>query len=251
LNLHIYVSDRCQPDKRLGIFHDLLRRLLYPNAAGVIVQTSKAKETYQRLLPNTKLIVIGNPIRAIPTEPEAKRENIVLSVGMLIRSKNFDALIKLFAKINVPDWKLVIVGDDVHKQQNKVKLQTLVKELKYEDKVIFAGLRSDVDTFYRKSKISAFTSSSEGFPNVIGEAMSAGLPVISFDCTAGPSEMITDGKDGYLIPVNDYSLFQERLEQLMVDTQLRKEMGSKAIESIQKFSINNIGAKYFSFIMGK
>ena len=77
------------------------------------------------------------------------------------------------------------------------------------------------------------------------------MPVVSFDCIAGPSEMITDGEDGYLIPVDDYALFQERLEKLMSDEPLRNKMSSKARESIQKFSIENIGAKYKDFILGK
>ena len=95
LNIPIYISDRCQPDKSLGTVHDFLRKHLYIKAAGIIVQTLKAKEIYQKFLPEGKLTVIGNPVRSIGYLPEEQRENIVLSVGMLLKTKNFDRLIKL------------------------------------------------------------------------------------------------------------------------------------------------------------
>lgn len=247
LKVPIYISDRCQPDKSLGRLHDLLRRYLYPKANGIIVQTSTAKDIYQRMLPKAKLTIIGNPIRTINSLSEAKRENIVLSVGMLLKTKNFDALIKLFAELEMDDWKLVIVGDDALKQKNKERLKSLVKGLNYEDRIILTGLCSDVDIFYRKSKIFAFTSSSEGFPNVIGEAMSAGMPVIAFDPVAAPTGMVEDGNTGFLVPLSDYRKFKERLLLLMSDERLRQSMGLNAKKKIAGFSPELIGEKYFKF----
>lgn len=250
LRLPIYVSDRCQPDKSLGIFHDLVRRFLYQKAAGVIVQTMKAKEIYQRILPETKLKTIGNPIRPIPGGNDQKKENIVISVGMLIRSKHFDSLIRSFAEINLNGWNLLIVGDDANRQNNKAGLNALIKELHCEDRIILAGLSNDVDNLYKKSKIFAFMSSSEGFPNVVGEAMAAGLPVVAFDCVAGPSEMVTDGQDGYLVSLFDYEQFKKRLTLLMKDQFLAKEMGIKAIKNIKRYSPEKIGEQYYSLITG-
>ncbi len=108
---------------------------------------------------------------------------------------------------------------------------------------------TDVDSQYLKSKIFAFTSNSEGFPNVIGEALSAGLPVVSYDCVAGPSEMIVDGENGFLVPVFDDDLFQKRLQQLIDDEELRQKMARKAPESVEKFSIEKIGQQYLDFIL--
>jgi glycosyltransferase involved in cell wall biosynthesis len=130
-----------------------------------------------------------------------------------------------------------------------IRLQTLVKELGATDKVILAGKQSNVEQFYLKSRIFAFTSSSEGFPNVIGEAMAAGLPVVAFDCVAGPSEMITDNENGYLIPLFDYKLFQEKLSVLMNDDLLRTNMGLKANQSIRKFDVEHIGNRFFKFVL--
>jgi glycosyltransferase involved in cell wall biosynthesis len=66
------------------------------------------------------------------------------------------------------------------------------------DKVFLEGEQKEIDPWYHRAKLFAFTSSSEGYPNVVGEALSAGLPVVAYDCIAGPSDMIDDGKTGIL-----------------------------------------------------
>jgi GalNAc-alpha-(1->4)-GalNAc-alpha-(1->3)-diNAcBac-PP-undecaprenol alpha-1,4-N-acetyl-D-galactosaminyltransferase len=248
LKTAVYVSDRCQPDKSLGRFQDWLRKWLYPRAAGVIAQTEKAKQLYQTYFQHSNIAVIGNPIWRIGANPAIPRENIVLSVGRLIHSKHYDALIRLFAEINQPDWRLVIVGGDALKQQNQEKLQALVRELQAEDRVALVGRQSDVEAYYQRSKIFAFTSSSEGFPNVIGEALSAGLPVVAFDCIAGPSEMIQDGYNGYLVDLFDYATFKQRLQGLMEDETLRQKLASNAPRSISKFDEAEIGEQFYQFI---
>jgi GalNAc-alpha-(1->4)-GalNAc-alpha-(1->3)-diNAcBac-PP-undecaprenol alpha-1,4-N-acetyl-D-galactosaminyltransferase len=133
-------------------------------------------------------------------------------------------------------------------QQNMNRLNDLVKELGAQDRITLAGRQSDVESYYLRSKIFAFTSSSEGFPNVIGEAMSAGLPVISFDCVAGPSDMITDGENGFLIPLFDYRNFERKLHILMHDKKLREKLGANSKASIRKFAIEGIGEQFYSFI---
>lgn len=245
----VYVSDRNQPDKRLGSFHDLLRKLLYPQSRGVIAQTHLAKSIYHSLYRHNNIEVIGNPIRFVKKKVCA-RENAVLMVGRLIRSKNQDQLIRLFAKIQMPDWKLVLVGYDHLKQENMENLKKLAKDLNVSDRVVFAGKQSSVDEYYNSSMIFAFTSTSEGFPNVIGEAMSAGLPVIAFDCVAGPADLIEDGKDGFLISINDFESFKIKLQRLMEDESLRNKLGTKAQISVQKYSIENVGNQYLGFITG-
>jgi GalNAc-alpha-(1->4)-GalNAc-alpha-(1->3)-diNAcBac-PP-undecaprenol alpha-1,4-N-acetyl-D-galactosaminyltransferase len=251
LNYPVYVSDRCQPDKDLGLFHNNLRRWLYPKAKGVIAQTQKAKEIYKTQFNNNNIRVIGNPIHLQNSNVEKTgKENIVLTVGRLINTKNHDELIKLFVRINDPDWKLVIVGGDAQKQNLMNKLERLIKELNAGDKVILTGNQSNVESYFLKSKIFAFTSSSEGFPNVIGEAQCAGLPVIAFDCVAGPSEMIANGGNGFLIPMFDYDMFYSKLKLLMEDSSLREQFGLKAVESIKKYSVNIIGERFYKFVSG-
>lgn len=248
LPIPVYISDRCSPAKRYNALHNFLRRWLYPKAKGVIAQTEMAKVLYQRQFKNDNVAVIGNPIRLAKTH-EGPKHNIVLTVGRLIESKNHDKIIELFCRLNRPDWKLLIVGGNALKQDNLSKLNTLVRSLNADANVEITGYRTNMDEIYRQSSIFVLASESEGFPNVIGEAMASAIPVIAFDCVAGPSEMITDGEDGYLVPVGNYDEFSERLENLMEDLTLRQSLGLRAKESIRKFNVETIGSEYFNLLI--
>lgn len=245
----VYISDRGSPDSKYSLFHLFLRKTLYPRAQGIIAQTEQARQVYLDQSLNDNIVVIGNPIHFIRPGNKGRRK-IVLTVGRLIDSKNHDKLIELFTQIKKPGWQLLIVGGDALKQNNLDRLRRLVAALDASSDVVFTGYRSDLEEFYQESSIFAFTSNSEGFPNVIGEAMSAGLPVVTFDCVAGPSDMITDTVDGYLIPVNNYHYFKERLEQLMDNELLRHKIGLNAKQSIRRLSIENIGSEYYKFLLG-
>lgn len=252
LKYPIYVSDRCQPDKSLGRIQDLLRNWLYPRAKGVIAQTHIAKEIYLKQYNHSNIEVIGNPIREIKPQGRAfEREKIILSAGRLISTKNFDMLIDIFVNMDKPDWKLVIVGGDAIKQNGMAKLTAKIDALGMKDRIILTGNISNVDDYYRKSSIFAFTSSSEGFPNVIGEAMSAGLPIVAFDCMAGPSDLIADGVNGFLIPLFSLKSFTNRLSELTDNDFLRNEFGIKSKLKISEFSISNVANRYLSFITNK
>lgn len=244
----IFVSDRCQPDKSLGKMQDMLRGWLYPRAKGIIAQTQKAKEIYKTMFKHNNIIVIGNPIRNIE-QKQINRENIVVSVGRLIGSKNFDQLIDIFTKIDCKYWKLIIIGGDALKQHNSIILQQQIDRLKMNDRIVLAGTQKDVESYLLKSKIFAFTSSSEGFPNVIGEAMAAGLPVVSYDCVAGPSDLILDNRNGYLIPLFDKDAFRDKLEYLMKNPGIAAEMGARAQQDIKRFSTSCIGDKFYNAIL--
>ena len=250
LKYPVFVSDRSQPDKSLGWFHDTLRHVIYPTARGVICQTERAKEIFLSRNKHSNIVVIGNPIKDLKTISEPnQREKTVLMVGRLIKSKHQDKLIEMFAKVSLPDWKLIIVGYDHLKQHNMLRLKELARNLGVEQRVVFPGKQENVEAIYLKSLIFAFTSSSEGFPNAIGEAMSAGLPVVAFDCVAGPSEMITDGYNGFLVPLFDFRQFEERLAALMNDESLRARLGSNAKESIRKYSSETICKAFYKFVL--
>jgi len=249
LRFPVFISDRCQPDKSLGRFHNMLRKSLYPKAEGIVAQTRKAAEIYHSQFRHNNIRIIGNPIRTITPGHSSQRERIVLMVGRLIKTKNQDKLIDIFLKISKPGWKLVIVGYDHLKQNVSEQLKKIIRDNNAEDLVFLEGKKADVESYYIKSSIFAFTSSSEGFPNVIGEAMSAGLPVIAFDCIAGPSEMIIDNQNGFLVPLFDYKTFQEKLEILMNDEELRTSFGKQAKEDIRQFSIDKIGMQFLHLLL--
>ena len=249
LSYPVFISDRCSPVKQFGIFHSFLRIWLYPKARGIIAQTEKAREIYLKRFHHPNIKVIGNPIREIKQSSEIVKENIVLTVGRLIHSKNHNKLIEIFTQISAPDWKMVIIGDDGLKQKNLVRLKETIDNLNYAERITLVGTLKNIDNYYLCSKIFAFTSSSEGFPNVIGEALSSGLPVIAYDCITGPSELIIDGENGFLVPLFDKKYFREKLQFLIDNEDIRSSMSKKAVESVKFFSIEIIGQKYLDFII--
>lgn len=247
----VFISDRGTPLRYTTGIHAKLKNILYPTAAGIIVQTKYAENVYRKRFRQKNYCVIGNPIRETIIPEQNQRENIIVSVGRLIGTKNFDRLIKIFEEIGNKDWKLVIIGGDADGQHRLEELQTQRDNSPMKDNIVLAGTQKNVESYLLKAKIFAFTSSEEGFPNAIGEAMSAGLPVVSYDCITGPSEMIEDGKNGYLTEVFDDATFKNRLETLMNDEELRAEMGRNAKESIKQFSEEKIIEKFYQFITEK
>jgi GalNAc-alpha-(1->4)-GalNAc-alpha-(1->3)-diNAcBac-PP-undecaprenol alpha-1,4-N-acetyl-D-galactosaminyltransferase len=252
LSYRVFISDRCSPAMEFSTFHKFLRRILYRRAEGVIAQTEKAKILYSSQFRNDNICVIGNPIRKIADKNSSEqRENIILTVGRLIKSKHHDKMIEIFARISNPTWKLIIVGEDALKQKNMIRLKELIQRLNMNDRIFLAGNQANVDNYYLNSKIFAFASSSEGFPNVIGEAMSARLPVIAFNCVAGPEDLIQNGQNGFLVPLFNYEEFGSRLKQLMEDEDLCSRLGTNGRETIQDYSLNTIGSKFYDFIFEK
>lgn len=244
LKCKVFVSDRSKPDKKWGLFHERLRRILYKRTFGIVSQTSFSegfliKETGQK---NIK--VIPNPID-ITRFPLLPRENIILSVGRLIPTKNFSLLIEIFSKVNTNDFTLWIVGEGPLRSE----LEKRAIELNVSDKVILWGNQKNVEWYYSKAKIFAFTSISEGFPNAILEAMAAGLPAISFDCVAGPSDLIEDNVTGFLIPANKTDHYQEKLQKLIDEEELRNTFGTNARNKSLEFDISVIGDRYLNFLL--
>ena len=195
------------------------------------------------------MAIIGNPIRDVSINPAIKREKMILSVGRLINTKHYDRLINVFAEINAPEWTLCIVGGDALKLNNSEKYKKQIEDMGLQGRVVLTGMQKDVDSYLNRASVFAFPSSSEGFPNVVGEAMAAGLPVVSYDCVAGPSDMIEDGRNGYLVPVFDDEMMKDRLQRLMKDEELRKTMGDNAQQSIKRFDKDEICQRFYDFIV--
>jgi len=250
-NYPVYISDRCNPEKQFGKFHSKLRKWIYPRAAGIIAQTKIASKIYLKETGHKNIKVIGNPIKVYDGLPYDQRESVILSVGRLIKSKNFDRLIRIFKDIAKNDWKLVIVGGDALKQNGLVDLQNIIDKIDLDKQVELAGQKQNIGYYYAISSIFAFTSSSEGFPNAVGEALASGLPVIAYDCVAGPSELVLNGVNGFLIPLFDDENFAAKLETLMNDKEMRKKMSNEAVKIIDRFSLDFIGTEYLTFILGK
>ena len=164
----------------------------------------------------------------------------VIFVGRFDYQKRPMTMLKIWEELfpRHQDWHLDIYGEGVQKQVllDAIGSQNMNIHLHEPTSQIFDA--------YRKSSILVVTSLYEPFGLVIPEAMSCGLPVVSFDSPYGPSSIITDGKDGYIAKDDDIELFTRRLEQLMDDTSLRLKMGTYAVESSKRFSAKQIMPKW-------
>ncbi len=229
----IFVADRSNPAKGLGFVHDQLRRSLYARASGVIVQTREAAKRMERILPAGRPVnIIHNPLFTVAESNSTQRRREILFVGRLIPSKHVDRLIRIFAQARVPGWHLTVVGGDAQGYSELEKLRALVQALDLEEWVYLEGTQADVVRYYRRAAIFAFSSSSEGFPNALAEALAFGLPSVAYDCSAGPADLIIDGKNGYLVPLFDDERFARRLRGLMTNDHARARMSVLAAESV-------------------
>lgn len=200
----VYVSERnnpwVMPDVKIT---RLLRKVAYPFAKGIIFQTQMAKSFFPKYI-QKKGVVLQNPVDAtrIPKPYIGERKKQFVAVGRLEKQKNFPLLINAFAKFceDVDGYELVIYGEGNEREN----LENLINKLQLTGHVQLPGRDFDVLNKINDSAAFILSSDYEGMPNALIEAMCMGMPVISTDCpSGGPKELITDGINGILIPVND------------------------------------------------
>ena len=180
----------------------------------------------------SKLYAISNPQTTTKVQDiEAEKENIVLFVGRLVFQKRLDRLFRIWNRIKYKkDWKLIIVGDG----PDRGFYETLCQKWNV-DKVNFVG-QCDPASYYQKAKILCMTSSLEGTPCVIQEAIQHNVIPIAYKSFESIDDIITNGKDGFTIrpfSVRDYS---KTLERLMNDTSYRESI----FANIRERDIRNI-----------
>jgi len=246
LNIKVIVSDRANPKTQQPFLISFLRKATYKFADGIIAQTSLAKIILQKETGNKNIRVIPNPIKDILIHENIKKEKIILNIGRLIEEKGQKYLLDAFSKIKNTDWKVVILGDGplLHTLKHQIKVLGL------KDKVLMPGAVNEVDAWLARASVFAFPSISEGFPNALVEAMAAGLPCVSFDCDAGPRDIIIDGKNGYLVSVGEVDMLSSRLENLVNNQELRDQFSSEAANIVNILGLEKIADDYLGFCTG-
>lgn len=244
----VFVSDRSQPNKRIGRINEFLRRFLYPKAKGIIAQTSYSFENALNKKFNSNIKVIGNPVLGTFNYDYSVNQKIVLFVGRLLKTKNVESLIDIFAQIDDKSWKLVICGGNLKNENSIEKYKMQVKKLGLETNIVFTGEVQNTEEYYKKASIFVFPSSSEGFPNALAEAIVHGIPSVAFDCIAGPSDIVENDKTGYLVLNNDFMEFKKKLELLMKNSDLREQFHWNCEKMQFKFATESISREYLNFI---
>ncbi|WP_082211692.1 glycosyltransferase family 4 protein [Parabacteroides timonensis] len=205
-----------------------------------VVLTKEDKAAWDVIRPDT--IAIPNIIPLLSTDVSSKNNKIVIAVGRLDNQKGFDRLIDLWdlVKKDNPDWSLRIFGTGEDKE--KLELQIQNKGLQNQIKIF--PPEKNIAQRYLESSIFVMTSRFEGFPMVLLEAMSFGLPSVSYSFKCGPKDAIKDGINGFLVEEGDKVAFAEKINILMKDQALRKQMGNKAHEATQKYTYKIIMQKW-------
>jgi GalNAc-alpha-(1->4)-GalNAc-alpha-(1->3)-diNAcBac-PP-undecaprenol alpha-1,4-N-acetyl-D-galactosaminyltransferase len=237
------VSERDSPSEKLPFSTRFLRKKVYHWADGVLCQTDSSKDFIISETNNQNVISIPNPVKDFEISSCLKCENIILNVGRLVDKKGQKYLIESFSKVNNENWKLVFLGDGPLKNS----LIKLTHDLNLTQKVVFNGNTRDVDYWYGRSSIFAFTSVLEGFPNALAEAMVFGLPSISFDCKTGPSEIINNGVNGFLVEEKNIEDFSKKLQLLMDDEVLRKTFSDESKKLGTRLNSDSIALEYLNF----
>ena len=238
LGVPVVVSERGDPRRgNMPRAWRLLRTATYPLAYRLVAQTEAALACFPARI-RRRGVVLPNPV-ALPALPAGEAPKTVVGVGHLLPVKGFDILIEAFARCTHqhPDWRLVIWGEGA----DRAKLEALAGRLGIGDRFELAGLSTTPGAWLAAAGIFVLASRHEGFPNVLLEAMAAGLPVIAADCPVGGCRaLIEDGKTGLLVPKEQIDAMAAALERLMADPITRQRLGEAARRGTEAYALPRI-----------
>jgi glycosyltransferase involved in cell wall biosynthesis len=225
----------------------LARKLLYRKLNAVVVLTQTDKDLLLSLKIKMKTCrVIPNEVSFYPPTAAKLDSKILLSIGKYEYQKGYDLLVEI---VSAPlkkhrDWKLILVGKDIVGLGDAKKLLLeKIDQYHLQNQVILVPPTQNIVEEYLNASIYLMSSRFEGFPMVLLEAKACGLPVISYDCPAGPAEII-EPDDGILIPFMDAKAFETALLNLMENEEKRKTMGENARRNVWKYNSDAIYKKW-------
>jgi len=242
MKIPIIAAERNAPTRFNYISNSCNRNVVFQMlrfAKRIIIQFDSYKELYPSFL-HGRIVTIPNPVSlpnrcGCPGTPNENGRFRILSVGRLSYQKNYPVLINAFAEVagDFPNWDLVILGEG----EERKRLQEIIEKRELSNRILLLGTQVSISNWYISSHLFCLSSRWEGFPNALAEAMAHGLPCIGFEGCAGISELIDSGVTGFLAPGNnDYVSFARVLKKVMSSSKLREEVGTKARESIKKYS---------------
>ena len=245
LAIPILVSERNQPDRPgLGQWRALARRLSYPFADGIVVQTDLIAD-WARARFRVPVRVLPNPVR-LPREHKKCRSEgdmkQVIAVGRLVRQKGFDVLIESFAKIadRHPNWRLQIYGEGVERES----LQAQIRKSPCPGRIQLMGLADDMNEVYASANLFVLSSRYEGYPNVLLEALAAGCPVVATNCPGATREILRAGRYGVLVDTEDLNALADALNRVLSDETLRSSLGCQAREAVAELDVDAVASRW-------
>lgn len=232
LSRDVILANRMGPELQLGPALEAANKVLYRFAKGIVVQTERAKAIIRKRYRCKSIWVVPNAVEMYQVTEIRRRENVVISVGRLSREKGHATLLKAFARLHAPAWRLQLVGEG----PELLNLKALARELCISDSVEFVGRQTDVWAYLSRAEVFVLPSFYEGFPNALVEAMSVPLCCVAADCIAGPREIVDDGSNGFLFTPGDERQLAGILERLVADKEQRVRIEGEAIKVRDRFS---------------
>jgi GalNAc-alpha-(1->4)-GalNAc-alpha-(1->3)-diNAcBac-PP-undecaprenol alpha-1,4-N-acetyl-D-galactosaminyltransferase len=246
INLPIIISERNNYDGLSNRYLRCLRRILYPFSDGLVVQSQYNYDKFY-YVKHKKIIFNPNWIVEKDRKQAIDKKKIIFAVGRLVKVKRFDWLIQLLNQLDrkiLKNWRVFIAGDG----EEKAFLMELTQKYHLSKIVTFMGEIKDIVHIYQQASIFISLSKKEGFPNALAEAMALGCACIATDCESGPSELIENNQNGFLIPVDNFEMAKEKLVELINNESLRYKYSIAAQNSMKRFNLIHIVKEWEMFI---
>jgi glycosyltransferase involved in cell wall biosynthesis len=237
-SIPVICSERNNPERQHAHpFWNAALRLGYRKAALIVCQTKAVRRCFHPAV-RPKIRVIPNPIRSSDSPRKTSDPPRIVAVGRLTHQKGFDILLAAFALLHqkFPQWQLDIWGEGA----DRPALEELIRTHGLERRAALRGMSPRPGSWVEAADIFVLSSRYEGFGNVLGEAMAAGLPVVSTFCDFGPDEIVTHGYDGLLVATENPPALAQGMARLMDDVQLRERLGRAAAIAARRFAPENI-----------
>ncbi|EOI6836628.1 glycosyltransferase family 4 protein [Yersinia enterocolitica] len=217
----------------------IIRIIIYRYVNAIVILTHEDEAFYSKI--NKNIFIIPNMVSvSSEQQPNFKNKRIV-SIGRLTEQKGFDLLIEAWEKIEntLKDWRLDIIGEGhLH---DELDLMINNKQLK---NVHLIGFSDDIKSEYLDSSFLVMSSRYEGLGMVLIEALACGLPCISFNCPSGPSTIITNSVNGYLVNSLDPDDLASKILELATDFNKLSALASNAKESIRQYQEEEVIKKW-------
>lgn len=229
-----------------------LTRIMYSDAFKVVAITQDMQSMIEQKHNLKNVMTIYNPINIQEVKEKASDDislnyEYVIGVGQYDTNvKQFDKLIYAYSKSILPSKNiaLVILGEGSRKE----KLLSIAKENGVKDKVHLLGFKNNPYKYIRRAKFFVLSSSHEGMPMVMLEALACGTPVVAFNCKTGPREIIIDSENGLLVENQNIDELSNSMSLFVNNEELYNKCKSQAMSSVEKFSLERIGEQWLDLM---
>lgn len=254
MNIKIVYAERNAPEKELPKDESERERIIkmLSESDGAVLQTKTELDFYNGKLKNA--VVINNPVKANLPEPfKGERRKVVVNFCRIAEQKNLPLMINAFMEFHKshPDYTLEIYGNTVEKNEEELKLNYLkmISSLNAEEYIKILPPRADIHSVVRDCAMFVSSSDYEGLSNSMIEALAIGLPCVCTDCLGGGArEMITDGENGLLVPMNDVNALTHAMCRMAENKVLAGKCSENAAKVRETHNVESIAKKWLEAI---